>query len=245
MKISILIATYRGADRIKKLLQSMLDNNLVEDINYEILIFDDGSPIEDYSLLLSNVLRFNTLNCVVQQVPHGGWISTANKLVEASKGDIVLFLDDDVLYSYNLLYTVRGIINSLDNVGVLSWRSYGDRPGQSKVPRPGFLQPATELAGYCMAFKKTLWQKLNGFDSRFNVYCSDSDFALRATLSGYPSYRVWWPLIVHEEHGCFNNAPELNKNKIAESDLMAFKEKWGATGSEMEIMAINNLMDGK
>src|SRR6185295_4950392 len=121
-------------------------------------------------------------------------------------GDTVLLLDDDVLWPAELLQTVRQL-TAIPNIGVLSWRSFGDQPGQSTVARPGFMELATELAGYCMAFRRSVWDEAVGLDSRFKFYCSDSDFALRVTLAGHPSYRVWWPLVPHREHGAFKDAP--------------------------------------
>lgn len=240
MKISILVATYKGVARIKTLLKSMIANGFNDEKDIELLIFDDGSPQEDFQEL-NRIIFDIDIKCIVQRVEHGGWISTINALVRESTGDIVLLLDDDVLFVKDLLSTLRQLI-SIDNIGVLSWRSYGNNPGQSKIPRIGFVEPATQLAGYCMAFKRNIWNELNGFDQSFKVYCSDSDFVLRATLAGHPSYRVWWPLIPHEEHKCFDNAPELERQKTIEYDLANFTKKWGMSGQAMEQIALQKLI---
>lgn len=242
MQLSILIPSYYGSKRISRLLSSMVENGINDDKEYEIIICDDGSPIEDYNNLIANVSMIAIENCRIDRVEHGGWISVVNYLVSKASGKVILLMDDDTLYPKGLLSVVKTLIKSIDHVGVLSWRSYGNGPGQSNAPIPGFIQFATQLAGYCMAFKKELWQELGGFDTRYEVYCSDSDFCLRAVLAGYPSYRVWWPLIPHEEHGCYKTNPNLERQRIVENDLAAFKNKWGKNGNEMENIALNKLI---
>jgi hypothetical protein len=56
---------------------------------------------------------------------------------------------------------------------------------------------------------------------------------------------VWWPLVPHEEHGAFRDAPELNRNETAVRDLAAFRDKWGCDGAEMEAKALAKLGDSK
>ncbi len=245
MDISICIASYRGAERLRRLFASMDSEFGVSlDSTCEISVWDDGSPMVDYEKLVAVSKEFPRLAIKVHcGKTNRGWISSVNALVPLSSGKIVLLLDDDVLFPAGLLSVLRKLMETIDNVGVLSWRSQGNGPGQSKVARPGFLQASTELAGYCMAFKRSVWDEVQGLDSSFKVYCSDSDFALRATLAGHPSYRVWWPLIPHEEHGCFKDAPELNRGEIAHRDLNNYLKKWNATGDTMELRALAKLAD--
>lgn len=237
MKVSIVIPTYRGARRLERLIRG-----LPCDINSDVTVVDDGSPEADRRLA-ERVLGASSV-CMARFVaaPRAGWTAALNTAVPGTVGEIVLLLDDDTLLPPDLLPTLRGLFLALDNVGVLSWRSLGDKPGQSQTPRPGHLQPATQLAGFCYAFRRSLWDELGGLDPRFRVYCADSDFALRATLAGHPSYRVWWPLVPHLEHAAFDEAPELgDRGQIAAADLNLFRLKWGATGAEMEARALRQL----
>ena len=121
---------------------------------------------------------------------------------------------------------------------------HGSEPGAVQNRTPRILQPATQIAGYCMAFRREVYHEVGGVDTRFRQYCGDSDLALRMTLAGHPSYRVWWPLVPHEEHGAFNDSPDLGskaREQAAAKDLQAFQEKWGATGDEMERRALAGL----
>jgi len=236
--ISLCIPCHRGGPRLKRLLASLPS----DDSDLELLVYDDGSPEADGADI---VRAFATAPVVRKRLLHNarkrGPVAALRDVVAASRGEIVLQLDDDVLVPPGLFEVVRRLF-AIDNVGVLSWRSEGSRPGQSNVARPGFLQPATELAGYCLAYRRAVYDEVGGIDARFSFYCSDSDFTLRVALAGHPCYRVWWPLVPHEEHGSV--ADSAARQATAQRDLAAFKEKWGADGAEMERRALARFLEG-
>jgi GT2 family glycosyltransferase len=236
-KISICIPSYRGAHRLERLFATFPD-----DPDLELLLFDDGSPVEEGdamkrlfdALPLAHKRRFREVN--------RGPVAALRDLVDASTGELVLQLDDDVLLPPGLIATVRKLLGTIDNVGVLSWRSKGPHAGQSDKPSVGMLQPATQLAGYCMAYRRAVYDEVGGIDTRFRIYCSDSDFTLRVALAGHPCYRVWWPLVPHKEHAAFKDTNDLDRESVVPVDLKAFRDKWGATGEEMERRAIAGLL---
>ena len=237
MDLSICTPTYRGAERVGRLLESV---NASDEQPAEVVIADDGSPPEEYEALRDVLARLAPHTKLVRSPSNRGCVATSRRAVELSTGRLVLMCDDDATIPHGLLLTLGRLYAALPLLGVLSWRSEGHAPGQSAHPIAGFLQPATQLAGYCMAFPRALYDVLGGFDPRFRTYCGDSDFALRATLAGRPCYRVWWPLVPHEEHGAFRRG-DLDRRAIAENDLAVFTHKWGTDGPEMERRALGLL----
>jgi GT2 family glycosyltransferase len=241
MMISVCIPTYRGEKRLKRLLPTLAT---AADADVELLVLDDGSPSEEATKIAALISAFDGIKRKqITWSRNNGIVAAYDQLVRQAEGEVVLFLDDDVLVPFGLFRVIRQLIE-IPGIGALSWRSTGSNPGQSKRPRPGLLQLATQLAGYCMAFRREVYNEVGGVDTRFRQYCGDSDLALRMTLAGYPSYRVWWPLVPHEEHGAFNDAPELGdeaREQAASKDLRSFFEKWNATGDEMERRAVAGL----
>ena len=223
------IPTYRGVDRLRRLLGSI-------DAAAEVIVCDDGTPGGD-SIWASMAGAPTISHTMIRHSTNRGCVAAQMSAVAAATGDVILLLDDDALAPPGL-FGVLSQLMALDSVGVLSWRSLGAKPGQSVVPRPGFIEPATQLASYCMAIQRSVYNKIGGLDPRFRTYCGDSDLALRATLAGYPSYRVWWPLVPHEEHA---SAEGFDRASVAGADLAAFATKWGADGVEMERRALAGL----
>jgi GT2 family glycosyltransferase len=224
--ISVCTSSYvTSAERLASL------ERLVESIpeECEIVLHDDGSPFP-FTMKRTRILRSQE---------NRGWTAGTAAAVLASTGDVVLLADDDVELPKDFFPTLHGLMRALGNVGALSWRSKGPNPGQSEREIRGLLEPATELAGYCMAFRRSVYDAIGGLDTQFRQYCGDSELALRMTLAGYPSYRVWWPLVLHEERG---GTGGQDRRAIAERDLRAFAVKYGRTGREMEKIALGKLI---
>lgn len=244
--VSICIATYRGAKRLERLFHSFEEAGLQKDPYIQIVIADDGSPSgEDGAHAVQEMVfrsPFKMRTTLVGEPENRGYVATLRSAISEARGTVLLFLDDDVLLPQGLIEGLRYLMGV--TTGVLSWRSQGSNPGQSQHSKTGFLEPATQLAGYCMAIRRSLYEELGGLDARFRTYCADSDLALRATLSGRVSYRVWWPLVPHEEHGAFKDSQDLDRHAIASRDLALFHEKWSATGEEMERRALQALREG-
>jgi GT2 family glycosyltransferase len=45
------------------------------------------------------------------------------------------------------------------------------------------------ISGFCLLFRKALWEELKGFDEAFTLYGQESDFIFRAKSKGY--FCVW------------------------------------------------------
>lgn len=241
MKTSICIPTYAGGARLARALASIAPDSAV----LETIVLDDGSP-QDAADEIARIARDSRAGgtTLIRALPNRGPIAAYRDLVAAASGEIVLMMDDDAVLPQGLLTAALLLFATIPNLGVLSWRSRGEKPGQSRTAVPGMLQPATQIAGYCMAFRRSVYDEIGGFDTRYHTYCADSDLALRATFAGFPCYRVWWPLVPHEEHGAWRDSVELpDRMMLAAKDLAAFRSKWGADGEEMEKRALSSLVE--
>jgi GT2 family glycosyltransferase len=258
MKVSVVIASYRGASRLARLLPTIRQDEEAMDI----LVFDDGSPVED-SIAMSvavfgdspearTELSRGEMRCatrygggvaMLRESTNRGYAHCVRDAVAATNGEIVLLLDDDTLIPPGFLRTLRDLYETMPGTGVLAWRSFGKNPGQSQRAVPGMLQLATQLASYCYAFPRAVWDEVGGFDTRYRFYCIDSDFAVRVTMAGHPCYRVWWPLVPHEEHGGEVDTVSFDRGEIGRKDSALFEEKWGASGDEMESRALASLLE--
>jgi len=242
MKVSVVIATFRGAERLKRLLPTIRTCDPVgpgKPVDVETIVFDDGSPQSDAEAIARVVMAEGGIP--MRHPSNRGYAACVRDAVAASTGEVVLLLDDDTQLPDGFFAVLRGLMEGLPGVGVLSWRSRGTNPGQSQHPVPGLLQQATQLASYCYAFRRAVWDEVGGFDTRFRFYCIDSDLCVRATLAGHPCYRVWWPLVPHDEHGGAVDTVTFDRGDVGRSDVALFEAKWGASGDEMERRALAGL----
>jgi len=100
--------------------------------------------------------------------------AACNQGLDVATGDVVLFLNNDVLASPKWLERVRADVQD----GGL----YGPTPQIAVVGG----QPMTYLEGWCIAARRATWTALGGWDAEaFPLYTSDVDLCWRAYRAGY------------------------------------------------------------
>lgn len=79
------------------------------------------------------------------------------------------------------------------------------------------------ISGFCLLFKKSLWEELDGFDPRYKHYGQESDFIDRAHRLGYRSFWRLDSFVFH--HGEMSvKASEMDVDKARQE---AKKIYWG------------------
>jgi glucosyl-dolichyl phosphate glucuronosyltransferase len=92
--ISIIVCTYNRASVLRRMLASFFNQEDLNTVNYEILIIDNNSNDETKSVA-SEFLFHHESRYIFE--PKQGLSAARNRGVLESKGDIIAFLDDDVI----------------------------------------------------------------------------------------------------------------------------------------------------
>lgn len=117
-----------------------------------------------------------------------------NRGVEASRGDVVLFLDDDGWYpSPRLAAHVRDAFSRDPRLGVLSFRvcdPAGGPGARRHVPRlragdPGRSSAVTTFLGGACAIRREAFDRVGGLPGQFFYAHEETDFAWRVIDAGY------------------------------------------------------------
>lgn len=88
MKLSVIIPTFNGKNRIKNCLDALLQQSVKP---YEIIVVDDGSN-DDTAIFVKN--KYQNLITYLNQ-PNQGPASARNSGAKVAGGDILVFVDDD------------------------------------------------------------------------------------------------------------------------------------------------------
>jgi len=90
MKLSVIIPTYNRSKTLDKCLERLLDQTCPQEL-YEIVLVDDGSEtsVKEYIKEQRNIRVF--------EQTHGGPAKARNKGVENARGEIILFMGDDII----------------------------------------------------------------------------------------------------------------------------------------------------
>jgi len=110
MRFSIIVPTFNSQETLEKCLEAIV--NLENFANCQLIVADDGST--DSSVEIAK--RYGAK--VVSNQTNQGAASIRNLGAKLAKGDILLFIDSDVVLSKNALKHIEEDFNSLDICGV-------------------------------------------------------------------------------------------------------------------------------
>lgn len=201
MRISIVIPNYNGEELLAKNLPSVLEaaqyyqEQTGEEV--EVIVVDDCS--EDNSLKQIKKIKYPFK--IFRNEKNLGFSSTVNKGAEEAAGDIVILLNTDVVPEKNFLepllkrfedhemFAVGCLDKSIENGKVvLRGRGIGKWQRGFLVHSRGEVDKQNTLwvSGGSGAFRKSIWDKLRGFNALYDpFYWEDIDLSYRALKSGY------------------------------------------------------------
>jgi glycosyltransferase involved in cell wall biosynthesis len=92
-RLSVVVPTYNRRERLARVLAGLDKQPLPPEL-FEVVIVDDGSTDDTAAWLERNRSRAYRVNVATQQ--NGGPSRARNRGVDAARGELILFLDDDV-----------------------------------------------------------------------------------------------------------------------------------------------------
>lgn len=210
---------------------------------HEIIFIDNGSKDGTIKWLLETAREDPTVS-VIDNRGNLGFAKGCNQGIEASAGEYVLLLNNDVVVTEGWLSGLlechtyapsAGIIgpmtNSISGIQKVEDPSYDRRKLDTYAAkfRTAFRHrriPHRRIVGFCMLFKKTLAEKTGLLDVAFGTgNFEDDDYCLRAELEGYKNYIAGDVFIHHYGSQSFKG------NKVDYASAMSgnrklFSEKW-------------------
>lgn len=203
--VSIIIPTYKRPIILNKLLSSL---RYEREKILEIIVVSQGEKVN-----LANTLKNLPIRFVFLSKP--STTHAMNVGVRRAKGDLILFLDDDVIVRKGLIE--NHVKNFRDSVvpatcGRVITSGQSVEPGHRRVGRVGPLggvsggfsstiwQEVDTVIGCNTCWRKSVYKKLGGMDEQFtgNAIRLESDLSLRAKTAGYKI--IFEPKAVVEHH---------------------------------------------
>jgi glycosyltransferase involved in cell wall biosynthesis len=181
-KISLQICSYNRKDLLRKTLGSLSDQtfSLAE---YEVIVVDDGST-DGTSEMLQEFKAPYDLILIRQE--KSGLAAGRNKGIKKAEGDIILFIDDDVLADPNLIKEHFLFHERHPNSIVKGWVNHvekAERPAKPKWTWKDFSTAAFWTSN--VSVKKSDLLKAGLFDEDFKEYgWEDLELGLRLKQLG-------------------------------------------------------------
>lgn len=99
LKVSVIIPTYNRVDRLKKVLQALEEQNFDHNA-FEVIVISDGST-DHTNEMVQELKTLYRLSLLIQ--PNKGPAAARNSGIAHAKGEYVLFVDDDVIPTPELI----------------------------------------------------------------------------------------------------------------------------------------------
>lgn len=157
---SIVIATFNNAPILRKVLDAMLKLNYPA--QYEIIVADDGSTDNTKQMLLANFRNNKKIKLIL--LKHGGVCRARNAGIAKAKFPIIINMDHDCIPAKGWLKDMVAGFDS-EKVGIVSAYDY--------------------YGGTSTAFRKSLLDKVGGYDEDYVYYREDTDLSFKIMDLGY------------------------------------------------------------
>lgn len=178
MLCSVCIATYKRPELLKKLFDSLCNQEIQDEIIFEVIVVDND-PQETAKELVQSYKRSAMLNINYFIQPIKNISLTRNKCVENSSGEYILFIDDDEIASPGWIQNmVSTIINYNADAVFGEVKSHFDRSAPEWIRKnhiynrpspPTGTQAVLTRSGNCI-IKASLIKSIPGpFDSAYGL----------------------------------------------------------------------------
>ena len=207
MQVSFLIPLYNCLAHTQAMLAS-LRATLPRGLTHEIIFIDDGST--DGTRAWLNTLAADPVIRIILHDKNAGFAAANNSGAALARGEFLALLNNDLILTPHWLEPIlaahhaygprAGLVGNVqlnaatgvvDHAGIrinlkgkpehINWlprRSYWPLPS----PRH---HRVVAVTGACVVLRRTLWEKLGGFDRAYVNGCEDVDLCLRAAAAGH------------------------------------------------------------
>jgi GT2 family glycosyltransferase len=214
--VSVIIPTYNRKILLAKAIDSVLSQTYTD---FELIVVDDGSDDGTPDLLKKYHLK---LRALIQS--NKGVSAARNAGINASKGQLIAFLDSDDLWLKNKLkrqvdfftHNPDALICQTDEIWIRNGRRVNPKKRHKKPSGMIFEQSLALclISPSAVMLRKTLLDEVGLFDEGLPA-CEDYDLWLRICRK-YPVYLIDEPLII--KHGGhfdqLSKMPKLDKYRI-------------------------------
>lgn len=235
---SIVIPTYNRVDLLRRCIDGITAHT---DTPYEIIVVDDASTDGTRAYLqgLRGQIRYRALDA------NRGFSSAVNVGMMMAKGTTIALLNNDVQVTEGWLGRLLACLHSDESVGMVGpvtnyiggqqqiEVSYDHPSGMHAFAREryrshaGRWQQADRLVGYCLLFRRGLFEEIGYFDEGFEIgNYEDDDYNVRVRLNGKKLMIAQDTFVHHDGSASMKELGGSRLREINGRNQAYFAEKW-------------------
>ncbi len=229
------IPVYNASQYLDRCLEAITTSSYS---SYEVIVVDDGSTDNSVDIARKRGVR------VVQLSHQSGPAAARNSGAKQAQGEILFFLDSDVLVQQDTIARVAANFQEHLNIGAV-FGSYDDSPAADNflsqyknlfhhfVHQQSRAEAVTFWAG-CGAIRREVFQKVGGFDQRRYLQAEIEDIEL-----GYRLRRMGYRILL-DKHLQVKHLKEWNFVSLLRADILYRAVPWSKLILESQGM-VNDL----
>lgn len=210
MKTSFVVCTRNRCRKLRVMLAKI--EQITPPSDWEMIVVNNGST-DDTEAVVKSFIRKTGLPLMLVNEPNPGSGRARNAGVQACSGEIVVCTDDDCYPAEDFLLRAAEIFQE-EEVGFAGGRvllydpsdypiTIQERAEYARI-RPGEFIPAGFIHGANMAFRRSAFESVNGFDVRLGAgtpfAAEDVDIMARISAKGWVG--IYDPaMLVYHHHG--------------------------------------------
>ncbi len=188
-KVSIIIPCYNMGVYLQETIDSVISYPNSDD--YELIIVNDGSTDSQTIDLLKSL---EDKGFFILNQKNAGPAKARNNGIKLAKGEYILPLDADNRIRHNYISESISIFEKDADIDIIYGNHYRFEEEDEVMVPPDFSFPRLCYKNFidnCAVFRKTLWEKTDGYDESKNVMgFEDWDFWLRCSVQGAKFYHL-------------------------------------------------------
>lgn len=215
MRLSVIIPTRDRAESLKKLLESLDSIQWLDSFQVEVLVIDNGSTDGTASFLLGEQARSRRFVLRALKEERQGKANALNRGLKEATGEIIFFLDDDVVvhpqWLVKQLECYRTTNFDAIQGRVLPGVDAGGQPADPQklqeynIPVIDYGEEVQEihgLTGTNMSFKREVFEKVGYFDVSLGPgatgFSEDTEYSMRIRQAGFRIGYTPQAIVYHE-----------------------------------------------
>ncbi|SEN75875.1 glycosyltransferase family 2 protein [Paenibacillus sp. OV219] len=236
---SIIIPTFNGLALLKEAIYAIwqyTDRTLTP---YEVIVVDNGSSDGTCSWCME-------VGVLCLSLPRNiGFPAACNMGLRIASGEFLMLLNNDVTVSAGWLPALLRTLNAREDIGIVgpvtnyvSGRQQVEYPfttmeefhlaaAEALVREAGMADPMYRLVGFCLLFKRSLYERIGELDERFSPgHYEDDDYSLRARMHGYNLLMCKDVFVHHKGSVSFKRKDPKELQQLVERNRSLFIAKW-------------------
>jgi len=252
MKISVIIPTYNGAQKVGKALHALAQQTIQD---FEVIVVIDGSTDNTAQILGRQDFGLKNLK-IIEQANGGRSVSRNNGAKEAT-GELLVFLDDDTRplnqclemhITHHEKYPNTFLVGNVPEdtaqmtTDFQKYKAHLSRKWVSDIPQGvPFTQQTLFLTAANFSTPQTLFWQASGFDEQLTD-AEDFDLGVRAFQKGIPVYFDKQNIAWHDDFiTCSSYLRRLKQYAKAHEKLIALKPALYSTFNQYQPQALGIL----